>query len=115
MIFSFSVSHPLLPLRCIYIPFHISVIHTIRRLSFYISFYISGADTSLHVLLGSQDPSADIPDVTDHLFLHTDDQHFVDTHFEQLQPPLDDTTDYIFSLEQEEGIADLFDIGDIDL
>ncbi|KAK2165785.1 hypothetical protein LSH36_45g06034 [Paralvinella palmiformis] len=73
------------------------------------------ADTSLHVLLGSQDPSADIPDVTDHLFLHTDDQHFVDTHFEQLQPPLDDTTDYIFSLEQEEGIADLFDIGDIDL
>lgn len=49
------------------------------------------------------------PNVQSHLFLHTDDQNEVDSHFEQLQPSLS-VDDYMFSLENTEGISDLFDI-----
>ena len=80
---------------------------------FYHWFVFVGADPCFrHALLDAQDISADVPD---NLFLHTDDQHLMDAHFEQLQPPLGDATDYMFSLEQGEGIADLFDIADIDI
>ena len=44
------------------------------------------------------------PNLQSHLFLHTDDQ------FESLEPPLN-VDDYLCSLEDTEGITDLFDIG----
>ena len=47
------------------------------------------------------------PDSDHNLLLHTDDQNF-DAHFEHLQPPVNEE-DYMFSLEQGEGIGDLFD------
>ena len=63
-----------------------------------------------HALITAQDIS---PENDDNLLLHTDDQ-YVDMQFEQLEPPLADV-DYIFSLEQGEGISDLFDIDTSDL
>ena len=45
--------------------------------------------------------------------MQTEDQNF-DAHFEALEPPLSDV-DYMFSLEQGEGISDLFDAFDVDI
>ena len=47
------------------------------------------------------------------LLLHTEDQN-CDAHFEHLEPTLSEA-DYIFSLEQDEGITDLFDINACDI
>ena len=47
------------------------------------------------------------------LLLHTEDQN-CDLHFEHLEPTLSEE-DYIFSLEQDEGITDLFDINTCDI
>ncbi len=71
----------------------------------------SGADPLFrHALLDSEDISAEIDA---QLLLHTDDQN-LDAHFESLEPPLEDS-DYLFSLDQGEGISDLFDIDDIQI
>jgi len=72
----------------------------------------SADPTFRQFLLEAQDISPETPFT---LFQHTDDQNFLDAHFEQLQPPINDTSDYIFSLSEGEGISDLFDISDIDL
>ena len=45
------------------------------------------------------------PNIQSHLFLHTDDQ------FETLEPIR--MEDYLFSLDDNEGIADLFDVEDL--
>ncbi|KAI0218361.1 Transcription factor E2F3 [Lamellibrachia satsuma] len=50
---------------------------------------------------------------TSNLLLHTEDQN-CDAHFEHLEPTLSEA-DYIFSLEQDEGITDLFDINACDI
>jgi transcription factor E2F3 len=50
---------------------------------------------------------ADLLDTTATLFQNTTDQDLED-HFEQLEPPLNE--DYLFSLEDTEGISDLFDL-----
>ena len=55
----------------------------------------------------------DIYNDTRTLLLHTEDQN-CDLHFEQLEPTISEE-DYIFSLEQDEGITDLFDINACDI
>ena len=47
------------------------------------------------------------------LLFQTSDHDF-ESQFEALEPPLCDE-DYMFSLDQGEGISDLFDIADCDL
>ncbi len=68
--------------------------------------FFSGDPALQGALLAEQDISPDCPI---NLFLHTDDQNSFDTHFEPLEPPLSDV-DYMFSLQQGEGISDLFDV-----
>lgn len=60
-----------------------------------------------NALLSAQDIS---PESTNNLFFQTDDQNMqnFDAHFEQLEPSITDD-DYIFSLEPEEGLNELFD------
>jgi hypothetical protein len=58
-----------------------------------------------NALLEDQDIS---PDLTASLLLQTTDQN-LDDNFVQLEPPLGPLEDYIFSLEEGEGISDLFD------
>ncbi|XP_041361321.1 transcription factor E2F3-like [Gigantopelta aegis] len=53
-----------------------------------------------------------LADVTANLLQHTEDQHI--EPFLQLEPPLD-VEDYIFGLDDGEGISDLFDSYDITL
>ena len=65
-----------------------------------------------HALLEEQTIAPEL----DHnpLLLNTDEQDLVqqlDSAFEQLEPPLED---YMFSLEQGEGISDLFDVDAFD-
>ena len=57
------------------------------------------------------DPSI-LAEVTANLLQHTEDQHL--PPFLQLEPPLD-VDDYIFGLDDGEGISDLFDSYDINL
>ena len=56
------------------------------------------------------DQLGDGPDI-DKLFLHTDDQNNANNNnvlgFEQLEPPIN-SEDYLFSLDESEGISDLF-------
>ena len=50
-----------------------------------------------------------LPDVDENLFLNTSDQH----EWNHLEPPFSEE-DYMFSLQQNEGITDLFDIDAFD-
>ena len=70
--------------------------------------YVSGDVTLRHSLVED-----DIYSDTRNLLLHTEDQ-ICDAHFEHLEPTLSEE-DYIFSLEQDEGITDLFDINACDI
>lgn len=58
-----------------------------------------------NALLEDQDIS---PDLGQSLLLQTEDQN-IDDNFVQIEPPLGDIDDYVFSLEEGEGISDLFD------
>ncbi|XP_052765473.1 transcription factor E2F3-like [Mya arenaria] len=58
-----------------------------------------------NALLEDQDIS---PDLGQSLLMQTEDQHS-DDNFVQLEPPIGALDDYMFSLEETEGISDLFD------
>ena len=73
-----------------------------------LSLCVSGDVTLRHSLVED-----DIYSDTRNLLLHTEDQ-ICDAHFEHLEPTLSEE-DYIFSLEQDEGITDLFDINACDI
>ncbi|KAL4218266.1 E2F transcription factor 3 [Mactra antiquata] len=64
-----------------------------------------------NALLEDQDIS---PDLGHSLLLQTEDQN-IDDNFVQIEPPLGPLEDYMFSLEQGEGISDLFDTYNFDL
>ncbi|KAH3859771.1 hypothetical protein DPMN_102594 [Dreissena polymorpha] len=59
-----------------------------------------------NALLEDQDIS---PNLDHSLLLQTEDQHQNDDNFVQLEPPIGALEDYMFSLEETEGISDLFD------
>nr|WAM57595.1 E2F transcription factor 3 [Mulinia lateralis] len=67
--------------------------------------------TLKNALLEDQDIS---PDLGHSLLLQTEDQN-ADDNFIQIEPPLGPLEDYMFSLEQGEGISDLFDSYSFDL
>ncbi len=69
--------------------------------------YYPGDPTLRGALLEEHDLNPDSD--TQNLFLNTMDQNFDTPTFEHLEPPFIDD-DYMFSLEQNEGISDLFDI-----
>ena len=71
----------------------------------YIFLPVDADPTLRHALLDTQDL---LPDEDNSLFLNTNDQFDAES-FAQLEPPLSEE-DYMFSLEQNEGISDLFDI-----
>ncbi|XP_013413632.1 transcription factor E2F6 [Lingula anatina] len=68
-----------------------------------------GDPTLKHALLDDQDISPDAEGQS--LLQQTEDQHF-DVPFVCLEPPLSEE-DYMFSLEDSEGISDLFDVYDL--
>lgn len=70
-----------------------------------------GTPALKNALLEDQDIS---PDLGESLLLQTTDQN-IDENFVQLEPPLGPLEDYIFSLEEGEGISDLFDTYPFDL
>ncbi|XP_052271226.1 transcription factor E2F3-like isoform X2 [Dreissena polymorpha] len=65
-----------------------------------------GHPTMKNALLEDQDIS---PNLDHSLLLQTEDQHQNDDNFVQLEPPIGALEDYMFSLEETEGISDLFD------
>ena len=64
-----------------------------------------------NALLEDQDIS---PDLGHSLLLQTEDQN-IDENFVQVEPILGSLEDYMFSLEEGEGISDLFDSYPFDL
>ena len=62
-------------------------------------------------MLEDQDIS---PDLSQSLLLQTEDQN-IDDNFVTIEPPLGELEDYMFSLEEGEGISDLFDNYPFDL
>lgn len=73
--------------------------------------FISGNPALKNALLEDQDIS---PDLGHSLLLQTEDQNF-DENFVQIEPPLGPLEDYMFSLEEGEGISDFFDTCPFDL
>jgi len=66
---------------------------------------VAGHPVLKNALLEDQDIS---PDLGQSLLLQTEDQN-ADDNFVQLEPPIGALDDYMFSLEETEGISDLFD------
>ena len=67
--------------------------------------FFTGDPTLKHALLENQDIS---PESDHNLSLVIEESGLLDQQFEHLEPPLEE--DYLFSLEQGEGISELFDI-----